>query len=193
MSLKDLAVSAFGPLAYAVQRLGQDYAVRRELAKADSVGSGVTARPGLFIHNGGKVVIGRNVSFGSGVDIACYPGGSVTIGDDVFVGNGCVIAAAGARIVIGSDCLIAEGVSVRAGDHGLAKDRPMRLQPVDLADVSVGRDVWLAKGVTVLAGSRLADGCVIAANAVARGETEPFGIYAGVPIKKVGERRGPAA
>ncbi|MBI5597114.1 MAG: acyltransferase [Elusimicrobia bacterium] len=190
MSLPGWLVSMAGAPCFAALRLAQEFAVRRSLARCDEVGEGITARPGLFVLNAGRIRLGRNVSFGSGVDLCAYEGGLIDIGDDVFIGNGCVIAAGRGTVRIGSDCLIAEGVSIRAGDHGMAPDRPMRLQEAVFHDVTVGRDVWLAKGVTVIAGAGIADGCVVAANAVARGDTEPYGIYAGVPIRKVGDRRG---
>lgn len=192
MSLPGWLVSLAGAPCFAALRLAQEFAVRRSLARIDAVGDGVTARPGLFVENGGRIRVGRNVSFGAGVDLCTYEGGLIEIGDDVFIGNGCVIASGRGTVRIGSDCLIAEGVSLRAGDHGMAADRPMREQPVVFRDIEVGRDVWLAKGVAVIAGARIADGCVIAANAVARGTTEPYGIYAGVPIRKVGDRRDKA-
>ncbi|HVE11997.1 MAG TPA: DapH/DapD/GlmU-related protein [Elusimicrobiota bacterium] len=182
-------VSILGPFAFALDRVAQEYAARRELAKADELGKGVSARAGLFIWNRGRVRLGRNVSIGANVDITCYEGGSVEIGDDVFIGNGCVIASGKGNVRIGSDCLIAEGVSIRAGDHGLEPDRPMREQATTVRDIRIGRDVWLAKGVAVLAGTEIADGCVVGANAVAMGTTEPYGIYVGVPIRKAGDRR----
>lgn len=187
--LRDRLVALLGAPCYWALRLAQEYGVRRELARVDELGPGVTARHGLFVFNQGRIRIGRNVSFGSNVDVSCYAGGSIEIGDDSFIGNGCVIASAGGNIRIGADALIAEGVSIRAGDHGLAPDRPMRAQPVVLRDIEIGRDVWLSKSVAVIAGARIADGVVIGANAVARGETEPYGIYAGVPIRKIGDRR----
>ncbi|MBI2362217.1 MAG: acyltransferase [Elusimicrobia bacterium] len=193
MTLPGWLTAILGAPCFAALRLAQEFAVWRGLARCDEVGEGVTARPGLFVLNKGRIRLGRNVSFGSGVDLCTYEGGLIEIGDDVFIGNGCVIAAGRGTVRIGPDCLIAEGVSIRAGDHGMAPERPMRLQDAVFRDIAVGRDVWLAKGVAVIAGTRIADGCVVAANAVARGETEPYGIYAGVPMRKVGDRRAKAA
>lgn len=46
---------------------------------------------------------------------------------------------------------------------------------------------WLASGVTVLPGVTIARGCVIAAGAVVARSTEPDGVYAGVPARRVRE------
>jgi acetyltransferase-like isoleucine patch superfamily enzyme len=48
--------------------------------------------------------------------------------------------------------------------------------------------VWLGNKVTVLPGVTVAKGCVVAAGAVVTKDTEEFGIYAGIPAKRVGER-----
>lgn len=48
--------------------------------------------------------------------------------------------------------------------------------------------VWLGNKVTVLPGVTIAKGCVVAAGAVVTKDTEEYGIYAGIPAKRVGER-----
>lgn len=48
--------------------------------------------------------------------------------------------------------------------------------------------VWLGNKVTVLPGVTVAKGCVVAAGAVVTKDTKEFGIYAGIPARRVGER-----
>jgi carbonic anhydrase/acetyltransferase-like protein (isoleucine patch superfamily) len=55
-----------------------------------------------------------------------------------------------------------------------------------LADV--GHDVWIGDRVTILAGIRIGTGAVIGAGAVVTKDLEPYGIYAGVPARRIGQR-----
>jgi len=40
----------------------------------------------------------------------------------------------------------------------------------------------------LLDGSRIGEGCVIGAGSLVRGALDPYGIHAGNPLRKVGER-----
>lgn len=52
----------------------------------------------------------------------------------------------------------------------------------------IGNDVWICDRVTILPGLKITDGCVLAAGSVITKDTEPYGIYAGVPAKKIDQR-----
>ncbi len=54
--------------------------------------------------------------------------------------------------------------------------------------VIVGDRVWVSCRTVILPGVTLGEGAVIAAGAVVTKDAEPFGIYAGVPARKIGER-----
>ena len=47
---------------------------------------------------------------------------------------------------------------------------------------------WLGPRVIVLPGVVIAEGCIVAAGAVVTRSTEPYGMYAGVPARRIGER-----
>jgi acetyltransferase-like isoleucine patch superfamily enzyme len=49
--------------------------------------------------------------------------------------------------------------------------------------IAIGSDVWIGRNVRIFYGSHIAHGCVLAEQSLVRGETEPYGIYAGVPAK----------
>ena len=53
--------------------------------------------------------------------------------------------------------------------------------------IVVGNGVWIASRVTVLPGTVIEDGCIIASGAVVRGKCEAHGFYAGMPAKRVKE------
>ncbi|MCR4922831.1 MAG: CatB-related O-acetyltransferase [Lachnospiraceae bacterium] len=54
--------------------------------------------------------------------------------------------------------------------------------------VEIGNDVWIGNDVSILEGARIGDGAVVGAKALVKGELEAYGIYAGIPAKKIGER-----
>jgi acetyltransferase-like isoleucine patch superfamily enzyme len=188
VSVRDLAARVFGLPCFAIVRLGQEYSNRIQLSHCSEVGQGVRAGRDLSIINQGRIVLGNESSLGDRTTMVCYAGGSITLGRTVFLANDVLLASDTADIVIGDDCLIAEGVSIRASNHGTAPGVPIRSQRNVARDIVIGRDVWIGKGVTVLAGSRIADGCVIGANSVVRGTTEPQAFYAGVPIRRLKSR-----
>ena len=52
--------------------------------------------------------------------------------------------------------------------------------------ISIGEHVWIASRATVLAGTTIADGCIVAAGSVVRGHfTEPNCLIGGIPAKVV--------
>lgn len=52
----------------------------------------------------------------------------------------------------------------------------------------IGNDVWAAANVTLLEDVDIADGCVIGTGAVVTRDTEPYGVYMGVPARLVRKR-----
>lgn len=162
-----------------------------------------------FTHAG--VCLARTVSLSEGVEFKITDGGKLSIASDVYVGRGVSIHAQsseisiGARtfvgawttivacesIMIGSDCLIAERVTLRDQDHRIHGDPslPIHGAAMDVAPIRIGNDVWVAAGAVVLKGVSLGDGAVVAANAVVRADVPARAIVAGVPARIVGYRR----
>lgn len=58
----------------------------------------------------------------------------------------------------------------------------------DHIQVVIGNDVWIGNNVSIIEGVTIGDGAVIAAGAVVTGDAEAYGIYAGVPAKKIRSR-----
>lgn len=58
-------------------------------------------------------------------------------------------------------------------------------------DVSIGNDVWLASGCTILSGVTIGDGAVVAARSVVSRDVEPYSIVAGNPARHLRFRFAP--
>jgi acetyltransferase-like isoleucine patch superfamily enzyme len=54
--------------------------------------------------------------------------------------------------------------------------------------VVIGNDVWIGNNVSIVEGATIGDGAAIAAGSVVTGNIDPYGIYGGVPAKKIRSR-----
>ena len=55
--------------------------------------------------------------------------------------------------------------------------------------VRIGNDVWIGHGAVILPGVTIGDGAVVGANAVVAHDVQPYDIVAGVPARRIGDRR----
>jgi len=142
----------------------------------------VSARPGF-----GRLVMGRWVHVGHDTSIRCHEG-NMTIGDKVVFG-GSIVVNAYLDVSIGDACIIADMVYVTDFDHVFADvDVPIKDQGIVKTPVRIGDDVWIGTKVSVLRGTQIGNGCVVAANAVVNKDLPPFTVAVGVPARPVKNR-----
>lgn len=120
---------------------------------------------------------------------------SITIGTSTMFGNNVHISAI-KSISIGRDCLFGSNIYIGDHSHGSTRsgyvelDIPPAQRPLDDAcDITIGQRVWIGDGTVILAGSRIADGCIIGANSVVKGAFDVASVVAGVPARVVKELR----
>lgn len=136
---------------------------------------------------------GADVSIHGPTVISVADGGGLTgarlsIGDRTYVGEFNNIRCAGAPITIGADCLVSQFVTIVGTNHGTEPGSTIVSQPWHGDGVEIGDDVWIGSGATLLPGSRVGDGCVVAAGSVVRGEVAPGTVVAGAPAREIGRR-----
>ncbi|MFH1079085.1 MAG: CatB-related O-acetyltransferase [Pseudomonadota bacterium] len=118
------------------------------------------------------------------------------LGDHTFVQKNSVIINAD----IGKFCSIAAGVSISLGKHPLkhvsshpafySATQPLaktfsskdRFEPFDRR-TTVGNDVWIGQGATVMDGVKIGTGAVVAAGAIVTKDIPEYAIAAGIPAK----------
>lgn len=101
------------------------------------------------------------------------------LGERVFINTGATILNT-AHVTIGDGTMIGPNCQLITVTHPL--DREQRAEPITL-----GKNVWLAAGVTVLPGVTLGDAAVAAAGAVVTKDVPPGVLVAGVPARVVRE------
>ena len=143
-----------------------------------------------------------------------YNSDNIAIGENTRIDDFCILSG-GLGIAIGSHIHIAAGTYLFGG-HGIILDDfveisshvkiytasddyygeglvgpqiPMRYKPtIKQGMVVCGRHVLLGASVTVLPGVWIGEGCSVGAHSVVTRGLEPWGVYAGIPAKKIGHR-----
>lgn len=127
-----------------------------------------------------QLVLGRWTHIGSGNKLRAH-NGVLRIGDKAVLGSDNVINAH-LDIEIGAATLVSDWVYICDFDHEMRDlDRPIKDQGLALAPVRIGPGSWLGTKVTVLRGTRVGAGSVLAAHAVVRGDFPAGSIVGGVP------------
>ena len=126
-------------------------------------------------------------------------GDSVLIGKNVYVGSFKIRVGNNVRInsnvrmphvELGDDILIARDVIFLNGIHEYRNlSTPVINQPTHKANATVVEDdVWIGARAIIMPGIKLSKGSIIGAGAVVTKNTEPGGIYAGVPASLIKRR-----
>ena len=154
--------------------------------------SNVTIMPNCFIPGkGSRLVIGDHVDLYPQTYISLGgPDGFVEIGHHTHFAPGCVMYGHGG-LVVGPYCNIAAHCVLATVGHDpcIRGQTPMALAPVVARPITLVEDVWLGANVTVTNDVTIAKGCIIGANAVVNRNTEPWGLYCGVPAVRVRDRK----
>ncbi|MGL4440385.1 MAG: acyltransferase [Bosea sp. (in: a-proteobacteria)] len=140
---------------------------------------------------------GTDVSIGPGCMIDAFVkikpaggSGNLVLGANSYINSGCVLYT-GNGISIGSDVLVAANCTFAPVNHAFAdRNKPIRLQGFmpTKGGIVIEDDCWIGANSVVLDGAHIGKGCIVAAGSVIRGKLEPFGIYGGNPLSRIGTR-----
>jgi len=130
--------------------------------------------------------------FGARIGVSChiYPGARIwapwnlVCGDVVAVADEAIIYNP-ARVVLGSHCTVSQQAYLCCATHDY-DDASFRLIA---APIEVGAYAWVCARATVQGGVRIAEGAVLGLGAVATRDVEPWSVNAGVPARKIKERK----
>lgn len=134
---------------------------------------------------------GENVTVQQPVSILY--GKHTSVGSDVFINGGCTLQDS-ARITIGDRVVIAPDVKLYCGEHAVdatqrwKRDASGVLKLVTTTrPISIGSDVWIGGGVTVLPGVTIGSNVVVGAGAVVTRNVPDNCVVAGVPARVIRE------
>jgi acetyltransferase-like isoleucine patch superfamily enzyme len=137
---------------------------------------------------GDNVTIGRDAQVRPSGYYGRDVGVGLRVGANSNVGPGCYLGASGG-ITIGDNVLMAPAVIILSEEHNFdergvtIKSQGVRHAPTEIAD-----DVWLGARATVLGGTRIGRGAVVAAGAVVTRDVPPGAIVGGVPARVIRDR-----
>jgi acetyltransferase-like isoleucine patch superfamily enzyme len=113
-------------------------------------------------------------------------GCKLTVGPDTsMVEVEIAVTEPGSRVTIGSGCMFANDIDIRAGDSHSIIDKASGKRINFAEDVAIGDRVWVAAHSIILKGAQLGEDSVVAAGAVVTGSCQPGSILAGNPAKVV--------
>jgi acetyltransferase-like isoleucine patch superfamily enzyme len=135
----------------------------------------------------GRIVLGRWVHLGDGNRLRAHEG-TLRIGDKTVLGRentlNCYL-----DLEVGPRCIVADWVYMCDFDHRTDDvHRPIKDQGIVKGPVRIGDDVWVGVKASVLRGTDVGRGSVLAAHTVVRDEVPPFSVVAGVPGRVVRDR-----
>lgn len=128
--------------------------------------------------------LGKGVRVKPGVHIK-FPW-RLRVGDHSWIGERVWIDNL-SEVSIGSHTCVSQGVYLCTGNHRW--DTPDF--SLDAKPIEIGNHVWLAAGSAVGPGVRVGDGAVLTLGSVAAKSLDPWSIYSGNPIRRVGARARP--
>lgn len=108
---------------------------------------------------------------------------NLVIGDHAWIGEGAWIDSL-ARVTIGASACLSQGCTIETGNHDWSRSTfDLVVKEVVLED-----GAWAAVQSVLVPGARLRSHAILGAGGVLSGDTEPYGVYVGVPAIKVKDR-----
>jgi acetyltransferase-like isoleucine patch superfamily enzyme len=143
----------------------------------------VQVRPGHA-----RLVLGRWVHIGDANRLLVHEG-TMRIGDKTVFGHDNTVTCY-LDIDIGPRTLVADWVYICDFDHRTEDVTvPIKDQGIVKAPVRVAGDCWMGTKVSVLRGSDVGTGTVLAAHSVVRGVVPDYAVVGGVPARVLKDRR----
>jgi virginiamycin A acetyltransferase len=140
---------------------------------------------------GTRMVVAAHAVIDSFVKIKPAGGlGDLLVGEYSVINAGCVLYT-GNGITIGKHVAIAANCTFAPVNHAY-RDRTRLIREQGFlpskGGIVVEDDVWIGANCVLLDGAVLRQGCVVAAGSVVRCELPAYTVWAGEPLRKVGER-----
>lgn len=157
-----------------------------------SIGRNVRISANCVIIGCGNIEIGDNVRIDEFCTLKAVEG-YIRLGSQIHLGGGCALygrhgivmedfagLSAGVRIFSGSDDY--------SGEHLTNPTVPEKFLGVTTGEVRLQRHVIIGSGSVILPGAQIGEGSAVGSLALVHKSLEPWGIYAGNPVKRLKDR-----
>ena len=105
------------------------------------------------------------------------------------LGQFSIIATKKKDVIIGDFVRMGPHVNLMASNRIYEKrDIPILMQGIIEKGITIGNDVWIGAGASILDGVNVGEGVVVAAGAVVTKDVPAYSIVGGVPARIIGER-----
>lgn len=130
----------------------------------------------------------KNLVIRSGVTIHGFE--NLVLGDDVSINHGCFLSAIGG-LEIRNYVSVGHNTSIITTEHTYSVSKvPIKYQGIIKKPISIMDNVWIGANVTLLAGTSLNEGTIVAAGAVVtKSVDKPYTIIGGCPAKFIKDYR----
>lgn len=174
--------------------LGGRYFTSEELKEAGFIKIGRNVK----IHNRASIYGTENIVIGDHVRIDDFSiiiaTGKVMIGTHVSIGNYCYLGATNG-LVLEDFVTLAPGVKLFTASDDYSGIKltnptiPKKYTGGSAGEIKLGRHVIIGAGTVVLPGCSIGEGCSIGSLSLIKNDLEPWGIYAGIPVKRLRDRK----
>lgn len=156
----------------------------------ERIGHNVLISRKTSFYGAGKMSIGNNVR----IDDFCVLSGKITIGNYVHIAVQNVLFGGKEGIVfedfsgLSSRCAVYATSDDYSGEYMTNPTVPDEYTHIIDAKVVIGKHCDIGTGSTILPGVLVAEGCTLCAMTLLNRSTEPWGIYAGIPCRRIQDR-----
>ena len=129
------------------------------------------------------ITLYADVALDDGVILLCSGAareGKITIRSGTYI-NRYSMLDAHTGIDIGQNCMIGPHCYITDANHGARSGTLVNMQPVDVAPVHIGDDVWVGAGAIILKGVTIGAGAIIGAGSVVTKSIPSNTVAAGNP------------
>lgn len=146
---------------------------------------GAKLSPKAEIDIDGRMRLGKQCVIGSFTKVKAA-NGPISIGDRCGIATNCFISSGEGGIQIGDNFICGPGVSIIARNY-VYTEKGVHLddQGRTSRGITIGDNVWIGAGCTILDGSVIGDNTIVVANSLINRRYKPDAILQGAPAKKI--------
>lgn len=176
-------LSPFARLQVRLEKLGRVWAYTQLRARIDApVDNSIVVLGCPEIQGTRQISLGKRLYLYRELHWETQAQGKIRIADDVVMSRG-VHLVAFSEISIGEGTMIGEYSSIRDANHRRSATQTLRDAGHDSTPIHIGKQVWIGRGVTILAGVNIGDYAVIGANAVVTHDIPAHSVAVGIPAR----------